>query len=1019
MTIRRTSSRFSVLLLLFVAGILDKTGGLLSVSHADGTAIVADQTLPTSTIVAPPTAEGLGFRYDISGGTIKGGNQFQSFSDFSVGTNDIASFNGPAGIQNIISRVTGEGSVSNIDGTIRSTIDGANLYFMNPNGIIFGPNASLDIAAGSFHATTADYIKLGAEGIFYANPIQTSNITVSPPSSFGFLSANPAPIDVQAGVFDFNTFEFTNLFQVPVGQTLSFVGGPVNIGGESVYTGGGFIRAPNGRVNIVSAASTGEATFDGTDFDVDSFDRLGTIQIGGSSIIDGGEVFIKGGELVINDATIWPGFFGEIAPTPTSSGDFAPPLAGGEVNVDVTGGVTITSTDPQLTQPGIQAFNGSESGLVEGDAPSVNIIANSLSLSGSSTAILTDRLGPGAAGDVTITADNVEVRDGAQITLLNRFEGPGATLTINAQDVILSSDGNPDFTGLAAQGDFHPAYGSSPNLYLPFFQLADSGSIFINAANSLSVNGSAEISTQSFAFGNGGDITINAGDVYLVGEGESSGIIAAQSSLGGVAGNLTLETTGEILIENGFAITANTYGAGDGGVVTVSAAGPVTLSGGQSRILSGTVQPADQDLDSFAQRFDAFAQDCCGISIPDYATLREVLEVSPGPDDLMQVLETLSQFGLVATEDFSSGNAGAISITTPMLTMSADTRIETSTGWGRFDPVAGETLGNAGDITASVGSLSVNDGAAIRSRSGIELLNGEPRVGAGNAGRVTLAADNTISISGRSPSTGDGSSISTGTFGDGDGGTISISANQIRINNSGIVSAESGGSLAGQELSGSGLAGDITITAGNKVDMNDGTISTRAVTADGGNIELTAPEWVYLLNSDITTSVESGFGGGGNITIDPQFVILNQSNILANAYGGPGGNITIVADNVISSAQSSIDASSALGINGTVNISNPDQEVAQELAVLPENFLDVTGLINDRCGTAAGTSSLVSAGPGGLAVDPDGYLPSFGTMTNAVYNGDGGNSAINSGKTWWALALDTSALQLAQVTCTR
>ena len=103
--------------------------------------------------------------------------------------------------------------------------------------------------------------------------------------------------------------------------------------------------------------------------------------------------------------------------------------------------------------------------------------------------------------------------------------------------------------------------------------------------------------------------------------------------------------------------------------------------------------------------------------------------------------------------------------------------------------------------------------------------------------------------------------------------------------------------------------------------MNGGTISTRAVTSDGGNIELTAPEWVYLHNSDITTSVESGLGGGGNITIDPQFVILNQSNILANAFGGPGGNINIVADNVIISAQSRIDASSALGINGTVNIS--------------------------------------------------------------------------------------------------
>ncbi|MFN2121206.1 MAG: hypothetical protein ACK2T0_12485, partial [Anaerolineales bacterium] len=140
---------------------------------------------------------------------------------------------------------------------------------------------------------------------------------------------------------------------------------------------------------------------------------------------------------------------------------------------------------------------------------------------------------------------------------------------------------------------------------------------------------------------------------------------------------------------------------------------------------------------------------------------------------------------------------------------------------------------------------------------------------------------------------------------------------------------------------------------------------------------------------------------------------------LANAYGGPGGNINIVAGNVITSTQSRIDASSALGIDGTVNISSPDQDVAQELAVLPENFLDVTGLINDRCGAKTGASSLVPVGPGGLGIDPDGYLPSFGAMINAVYNGQGKSSGISSGKPWWALAVDTPALQLARVTCTR
>jgi large exoprotein involved in heme utilization and adhesion len=181
---------------------------------------------------------------------------------------------------------------------------------------------------------------------------------------------------------------------------------------------------------------------------------------------------------------------------------------------------------------------------------------------------------------------------------------------------------------------------------------------------------------------------------------------------------------------------------------------------------------------------------------------------------------------------------------------------------------------------------------------------------------------------------------------------------------------------------------------------------------------LTAPKWVYLHDSEITTSVGTGDSGGGDITIDPEFVILNNSNILANAYGGPGGNIDIVADYVIISDNSRVDASSELGIDGTVNISNPDQDIAKELAVLPENYLDVTGLISDRCGTSAGSSSLVSAGPGGLAVDPDGYLPSFGAAGNVGYNGNGESSGLNSGISWLALATDPSALQFARVNCT-
>src|SRR5882724_9096957 len=126
--------------------------------------------------------------------------------------------------------------------------------------------------------------------------------------------------------------------------------------------------------------------------------------------------------------------------------------------------------------------------------------------------------------------------------------------------------------------------------------------------------------------------------------------------------------------------------------------------------------------------------------------------------------------------------------------------------------------------------------------------------------------------------------------------------------------------------------------------MNSGSVSTRAITADGGNIILNAPNLIELTNSQVTTSVESGVGSGGNITIDPQALILNNSKIVANAFGGPGGNINITADVFLVNSNGAfptsltgiVDASSALSTPGTINIQATFTDVTGEVAQLPE-----------------------------------------------------------------------------------
>ncbi len=172
-----------------------------------------DGTMGAAQVLAGPN-------FDIGAalGTQAGANLFHSFSQFNINTGESATFSGPASIDNVISRVTG-GTLSNIDGLLASTIPGADVFLINPSGILFGPNASLDVQ-GSFHASTADFIAFPDGGRFDASNPANTVLTTAPPSAFGFLTSNPAAINALDGTLE-----------VPIGETLSFVGGDLEIAG--------------------------------------------------------------------------------------------------------------------------------------------------------------------------------------------------------------------------------------------------------------------------------------------------------------------------------------------------------------------------------------------------------------------------------------------------------------------------------------------------------------------------------------------------------------------------------------------------------------------------------------------------------------------------------------------------------------------------------------------------------------------------------------------------------------------
>ena len=960
-----------------------------------------------------------------SDGTLAGSNLFHSFSDFSINAGESATFTGTSPINNVVSRVTGT-EASTFNGALTSTITGANFYFMNPNGIIFKEGASISVD-GSFYATTSNYIGLGDDGIFNADSNTTSTLTSSPPTSFGFLNNNVGQI----------TFQGTQLaeginFTLPDGATFAVIGGDINIeqasedsstllGGFGVPDStGSLVSLQGNQFDIVSVASAGEVVPVNGGYDLSSFATLGNVSITGGSIIDANEIYIRGGNVIINDSMIAPGYMALLFGLPQANG--------GTIDIAATEQFSITGTAPMntffsqylgvpgggsflagiTTFAGVNAANSATvnisggnivlSGAAEikstlkgtGTAGDINITGADISLSNTAaikTVLYGDPLGGtaaninisgdnilvtdnanirgsrttfGTAGDINISGNLVEVLNGSLIANTNTFFGAGGNINIDASQIILDDQDTTSIsdTGLSTVSDFNTQYRSDYGWYYAY---ADAGSITLNATGpgGLTVKNGAYINTESRSFGSAGDITITASNIDLSRDGnKTGGSIASQSGFAGDAGDITIASANDINIASGFEISATTVGTGDGGDIVITATNDINIFGENSGIASAAPEPIDAVKDYLAY-----------VMLGSEATFSDLVATFnlyglSADANMMEAVGFVQNFFAYPNAPLNpiAGNAGSITLTASTLKMSDPSRITSSTS----------SDGNGGTINIQVDKLEMEKDAEIRSRSGL-YVNDELKVDSGNGGDITITANESVSMK-------SGSSISSSSLGE-------------------------------------GLAGNIYLNAGDELTIKDSSITTQATIADGGNITIRAIDMIYLDQSDITTSVENGLGSGGNIDIDPEFFILRGSNILANAYGGDGGNIVLVAKHFITSADSSIDASSALGMDGSIDLSSPDEEVADDLVVLSDNYLDVTSLISERCGASSGSSSLVDAGSTGMSVDPDGYLPSY-AIAEAYVNNNRTANKTNSMKNFMAFAnIDKSQLSIAQLSC--
>jgi filamentous hemagglutinin family protein len=982
--------------------------------------ITLDGSLGTGGSLAGPN-----FVIPSSVGQTRGGNLFHSFGLFNVNTGESATFTGPNTINNILGRVTG-GQQSTVNGLLRSDIQGANLYLINPAGLVFGPNASLDIK-GSFHVSTADYLKFAEGAMFHANLARESVLTTAAVSAFGFLSPTPAPISM------------SSVLAVPQGQTLSVIGGKIDLTGGS-------LRAPAGRINIGSVASVGEVVPNPAqspiDLNVDSFVTLGDISLSGtvvtaSSAAGGGVVVIRGGRFALDQG-------GAVAASTTGSANGAPAA----IDVRVTENLTLTnnsqlvasstaaggSGDIMVNAGSLEAQRGgrivvSASGagnsghmnvrtdqlnLHDGgfllssttrlgnggniDVQAKDLLISNTNFNGPFTGIAAETAGAagtGKAGNVNVATDSLIIkggsRTGTDIHSTTFSAGPGGTVDITANDIVVSGTAAAPFaTGIFASALF--GSGSSGDLNI--------------SANSIKMTDHARAQTLSVTAGNAGNMTVTAGDVELrdgsnfgasslFGTGNAGRLNVTANNLlisGNAAstdplmndftGLTTATTTGlgsdlnvvanNIQVLNQGFITSTTAGAGNAGDVNIFVTGNLDVSG-RSAIISGTTGSGNAgDLNVQVRgalsvtnggNFIAGSQgQGAGGAINLSARQIIVSGVAEAPNDTVVASFIGSQAGP------SAGGAGNVQIHTDSLQVLDGGRISAET-FGSSN--AGTINIQAQDVLVSGINKSLEDYliradfnaafAAANISSNSSLLQQAVPV-TGNAGTVFVNTNN-LTIE-------NGGKILGGSSTAGKGGNLDLRAKNITLNNQALVSASS---------SGTGDAGDIRIVATKSLKSVNSSITSRTETADGGNIHLTVGQLVELVDSRITTSVQGGQGKGGNITIDPPAVILNNSDIAANAFGGPGGNVTIIADVFLASADSSVTVSSELNTQGTVDIQAPIIDLSGSLAPLPENVLQAAALMRQSCPakySGGKLSSLVAGSREGLPLEPGSFLTS-------------------------------------------
>ncbi|MBW4456809.1 MAG: filamentous hemagglutinin N-terminal domain-containing protein [Nostoc indistinguendum CM1-VF10] len=894
--------------------------------------ITPDGTLPNNSSV---TREGNTF--NITGGTQAGGNLFHSFAEFSVNTGGTASFNNALDIQNIISRVTG-GSVSNIDGIIR-TLGTTNLFLINPNGIIFGENAQLNLG-GSFVGTTASAISFGNQGFFSAsNPESSPSLLTVNPSALLFNQIQAASIQnssiAPSGLNPSSEFIATGL-RVPDGKSLLLVGGDINMDGGGLYAFGG-------RVDLggLKGAGTIELNSYGNNLSL-SFPN----SIEKSNVYLSNNAFVSvaasnGGAIAVNTR-----------------------------NLEITG------------ESGL--FAGIETGLGSENSKAGNVEINATGLINiNNTSYIANQVLLGArgeAGNININANTLLVKDGAQVNASTYGEGKGGNLTVDAQDVqIIGINANNRFrSGLVAD--------VQPN------STGNAGDLTIKT-NTLLVKDGAGVSASTLGEGKGGNLTVDAQDVQIIGTSTdrnlSSGLFAnTERNSTGNAGDLTIKTN-TLLVKDGAGVSASTLGEGKGGNLTVDA---------QNVQIIGTSVDSQSSSGLFASTRSYSTGNAGDLTIKTNTLLVQdgaqvstsILGEGKGGNltvdaQDVQIIGTsadgnLSSRLVANTERNSTGNAGDLTIKTNTLLVKDGAGVSAST--------LGE--GKGGNLTVDAQDVQII-GTSANNRFRSRLVANTERNSTGNAGDLTIKT-NTLLVKDRAV-------VSASTFGAGKGGNLSVDAQDVQIIGTSADGNLSSGLFASAQPGSTENGGDLTIKTNTLLLKDGGGVSASTFGAGkGGNLSVDAQD-VQIIGTTADGLFSSGLfadaqpkstGDAGNLTIKTNTLLVQDgAQVNVNTFGvGKGGNLSVDAQDV------QIIGTTADGLftSGLFASARPGSTGNAGDLIIRTNTL----LVEDKAQVNAST---VGAGKGGnLAIKTNTLLVQDGAQVSAATfgAGKGGNLTVDA-----------------------